>query len=514
VGTGSVIRVTTAPKDAEDCYPAWSRDGRFIAFHRNWGSASGYYVVPALGGAERRIGSAKGAAGTGMAWTPDGKSLVVSTDAGGTPAPPPLMLIDPETGEQTALTAPPSNSEGDHYQAFSPDGKTLAFVRMLPHTAGEIYLMSWPNRQSRRLYKQDPIAQGLAWMPDGRSIIFASGIFSTDDSRLWRLSVKDGRPVPITAAGQSAYNPTVAPHGDRLAYVQGIANMNIWRLELNGATRPTKARPTKLISSTRVQLFPQYSPDGKKLAFYSNRSGNGEIWVGDAEGQSSFQLTKSQSPHTAGPAWSPDGSLIAFDSRPYGHADVFVVRSDGALLRRLTMQSAENVRPSWTRDGKWVYFSSDRTGTSQIWKVPANGLESPSNPAIQVTHGGGYAAMESPDAKYLYFTKSRENSALWRKGIQESIDAGEEPVSVPLQEWGQWTCGPNGIFFFYWPEHYHQDVRLKFLDLVTKRIHELARIEKPIIGGRNLTLSPDGRYVAYSQIDNSGSDIMLVENFR
>jgi Tol biopolymer transport system component len=187
--------------------------------------------------------------------------------------------------------------------------------------------------------------------------------------------------------------------------------------------------------------------------------------------------------------------LIAFDSRPNGNADIFVV-------------------PSWSRDGRWIYFMSMRSGEQQIWKVPADTGESPSTPAVQVTHGGGIDAFESADGRHLYYAKGRGKTGLWRKAL--AVPNGrEELVLEPLQYWGWWALAPQGIYFLEEPELPRlAKVRLKFFDLASKRITELATLEKPVNRTTpSICLSPDGRHLVYTQTDRDGSDIMLVENF-
>jgi Tol biopolymer transport system component len=264
-----------------------------------------------------------------------------------------------------------------------------------------------------------------------------------------------------------------------------------------------------------VQLDPQYSADGRSLAYASDRSGSWEIWVSDADGRTATQLTHFGGPLVGTPRWSPDGSSIVFDSKSDGNPDIFVIRPDGGGLRRITTSVSEDVAPSWSRNGKWVYFGSNRSGGFQIWKVAGASGESPSTPAIQVTRRGGFNGIESSDGKYLYFNKDRATGALWRLSL-ESGAATEEPVLKSLQDWGWWTLGQRRIFFLEAAGPQRPSVaRVKFLDQATNRIYELAKSEKPVTWQTpTLTVSPDERSVVFTQIDDVGADIMLMEGFR
>src|SRR5262249_60122491 len=128
---------------------------------------------------------------------------------------------------------------------------------------------------------------------------------------------------------------------------------------------------SNLIHSTLLEQEPQYSPDGKRIAFVSNRSGSDEIWVCNNDGSSLTQLTSLGGLHNGAPRWSPDGKHITFDCYLRGLPDIYMVSADGGKPHRLTGEPSGNVVSSWSRDGKWVYFTSEQT--KQIWKIPAAG---------------------------------------------------------------------------------------------------------------------------------------------
>ena len=166
---------------------------------------------------------------------------------------------------------------------------------------------------------------------------------------------------------------------------------SICRQRSNG--RPSAL--TRLISSSRREDTPNFSPDGKRIVFSSNRSGHWEIWVCDSDGQNSVQLTSFGGSYVTGtPRWSPDGKTIVFDSVTRGKPDIFVINAESRVQRNLTANSYLDAVPSWSRDGRWIYFSSDRGGDGglQVWKMPVE-VGQP----IQVTKKGGLEAFESFD---------------------------------------------------------------------------------------------------------------------
>jgi dipeptidyl aminopeptidase/acylaminoacyl peptidase len=291
----------------------------------------------------------------------------------------------------------------------------------------------------------------------------------------------------------------------RLVYVRSTDIRNIWRISTSAPGAPASSPPSAAITSTSLDMSPQFSPDGRRVAFESDRSGPDEVWLADPDGSNAVQLTSMAATmgarRTGTPRWSPDGQLIAFDSNLEGHYHVHVIPAAGGKPRRLTSDPANDHVPSFSRDGKWIYFSSNRTGEYQIWKIPVAGGE-----AIQVTHNTGFAAFESPDGAYVYYTQTAgAPSALWR--IPAS---GGQPVKV-LEGVVQldFTVFDKGIYYIDQPSG---EARLQFYDLATGRSTTVARNLGDV--GQGLTVSPDGRTILYPRMDSPVNDLMLVENFR
>jgi len=499
IGAGAPLRLTTDP--AEDLSPAWSPDGRYLAFLRRSASENGVFIAPALGGAERKLGKTEPNLSR-LAWSPDGKFLAL-VDRPSPQDRDSIFLLSVEDGEKQRLTLPPESS-GDISPAFSPDGETLAFIRSNSLTSEDLYLISTRGGEVRRLTADERRIHSLAWTADGSEIVFSSnrgGGFS-----LWRVAVSGGTPGRVAVPGQDAYSPAISRQGNRLAYNVSFLDSNIWRIDRSSAGGRQNS-PTKLISSTRQDHSPQCSPDGKKIVFVSDRTGSDEIWVCESDGAHPAQLTFFDGPTTGTPRWSPDGQQIVFDARPAGNADIYVISAEGGKPRPLTLEPSHEVMPSWSRDGRWIYFCSNRSGAFQSWKMPAGG-----GPAIQVTKQGGFEAVESPDGQLLYYTKGRGPGGIW----QGPVAGGEEsqvPELLSAGYWRYWAVLDRGIYFLA-PVASARPA-IKFFSFATRRVMPLGVLERdPLQGPPGLTASPDGRWVLYAQADQSISDIMLVENFR
>ncbi len=148
----------------------------------------------------------------------------------------------------------------------------------------------------------------------------------------------------------------MSSNGGRLVYNKLISQrVDIWRVP--GPRAKGRAPPKKLISSTRRDFFPAYSPDGRRIAFTSDRSGRSQIWVCDSNGSNAVQLTRLQS--ADGPQWSPDGKYISFSGEwEDDNPDMGVVGVEDVFSRRLTQNPLGDIDSSWSRDGRWIYLNS------------------------------------------------------------------------------------------------------------------------------------------------------------
>jgi Tol biopolymer transport system component len=410
IGSGKPLRLTTDA--AEDTSPSWSPDGASIAFLRVQGGKAKLMIIPTLGGAEREIGEffvrpiyPSLAQSPPTTWTPDGRWVLTSASVSADPVAP-LWLYSVDGGEKRQLTTPPSRGWGDSYPAFSPDGRTMLFVRYSAPMTGDLCILEMSpnlnaNGEPRRLTSDNDLILGAAWTPGGESIVFSTnrgGVLA-----LWQIP-RSGSPSHRLSVGENGLFPSVSRWANRLVYSQSIRDSNVWRVNVQDLTDP----PALLLASTRADLNPSYSPDGRQIAFESDRSGNEEVWVSDADGSNAFQLVHMG--RSGSPRWSPDGQRIAFDSNVTGNWQIYTVSLRGGRPERFTNSAATDSRPSWSHDGKWIYFGSNRSGSWQVWKMPAGG-----GPAQQVTRNGGYNAFESADGKTIYYTKGEAAiSSLWK----------------------------------------------------------------------------------------------------
>jgi Tol biopolymer transport system component/DNA-binding winged helix-turn-helix (wHTH) protein len=499
IGSGSAVEVTSGAK--ADSYPAWSPDGRTLAFIRSMDHGNALYTIPPLGGTERKI--AEGYFVDGSSWSPDGKFLAVA-DRESSNNLPSLYLVSVESGERLRLTTPPNIKTEDRDPAFSPDGRKLLFTRCHETYACGLYLLDLspgyrPTGRPRPLREERDKIYGAAWTSDGKEVVYAVYREAGLGTQLIRIRLgASAAPEPLAYAGGSVTAPAIAQPANRLAYVHWSDDIDILQFQ------PGKP-PHRFASSTRYEGLPQYSPDGKRVAFCSQRSGQMEIWVCASDGAHPVQLTDFRD-HSGTPRWSPNGTSLAFDRHLKGVWRILVMASDGGAPHRLTADDADEVIPSWSRDGKWIYYASDRTGRYEIWKAPAKGGH-----GTQVTRNGGWTAFESYDGQSLYYTKNLDSldyqSGLWMLPIR----GGQEHLVLESVCCRTFSVMEDGIYYIPVPGP-GKRASLRFYDFASDKNREVAAIDEYV--GEGATVSPDRKTFLVGAATQIGSNIMIVDNFR
>ena len=505
---GNVAPLRLTPESDSSWGPSWSPDGQSIAFlsSRRGSADPELLVMPALGGSSRTIASGGlGNWGTrtttnsvAPSWSPDGIWLLWSQLAiPGSLAN--FVHAAPAGGGETHQLLEPASSGAKmrgHRPAISPDGHHVVWERCEANDC-DLFMAGIQDGQLtgtiRQLTHDHQSKRSPQWTHDGKEVIYLAGEVSSEVS-IYRVSVSDGEPVRIDGIGANAALLTLASKSNRLLYSTLSINFDIHRVDLKVAD----AKPERFLSSTRYDGSPAYSPDGKQIAFSSNRGGMRQIWVADSDGANVAALTSFSTGVAEDPQWSPDGRWIGFDASPEGNSDVYTVPARGGPVKRLTDHQGSYHTPSWSPDGKWVYFRSNRAGRSEIFRMQADG-----GAVQQMTHNDGAYGRISPDGKWLYYLVA--NKELWKMP-----SGGGEPTQVMAPGTGfAFDLTTHGFYLIGahqaegWPVIFYPFDGRKPRTETT--ISQLAR---------SLSISPDGRWLVYTTVDDPIYEIMLVENFR
>ncbi|WP_321472143.1 winged helix-turn-helix domain-containing protein [uncultured Paludibaculum sp.] len=503
------VRLTS--QASEETSPVWSADGRRLAFVRLSPAGGAIYTIDAHGGDEKLIApifsQRFGFRVRHLDWSPDGASFAVD-DKSNEEDTVSIFLVSAAGGARQRLTSPPARSTSDLAPRFSPDGKQVAFIRSIAPHLRAIYLVPTAGGGPRRITADLHWIGDLDWSPDGRELIYSTDRSGTP--ALWRTQAVPGStPQPLRPSGENAQFVSLSRRKGNLAYTQAVTDINIWRLRL-----PVNGEPagewTRLLNSTREDSVAHYSPDGKHIGFRSDRSGVPALWLSDAQGHQPLQLLKTGA--LAGTvAWSPDSRTIAYDVLIDDTLQLLTVPASGGKPTQITFDRSSHVLPQWSPDGRNLYYSSNQSGTWQVWRIPASGGSS-----TPVTRQGGCCARFSPDGKTIYYAKGYSAGGIWKT----PAEGGVEEVVIPevqAEYWGFWAVVEKGIYFLGGgTPGVPPPPPINFYDFNTRRTTTIAHHEKPgfLMGAYSYSISPDRRYLLTSQLDTSGSDIMLIDAVR
>lgn len=482
--------------------PSWSPDGKTIAFLSRNSAQQGFLnLIPSGGGAHRVLlqiadpGKTFFANHNHLSWTPDGASIVAPMATKNENG---IYLISAATGERRRLT-PPSHLL--HIAPLlSPDGRRLAYmIREGPPQAGieSVYVLTvGSNAPPERLYRGQSMASGLAWSPSQDDLIFCnahSAIFGPFDSRLYRLSTRVNRPPELLAAVPCN---TVTVQGSTLVFGKGSSvnqTGKMWAAPLEDIGAHTTFAP-----SSRYESLPSFSPDGSMVAFLSDRSGRPEVWLASASGENVRRLTNNGNPRSY-PRWSPDGTRLLYAVSPAG----FVVTPvAGGVSARLPIDDEVAADPAWSRDGQTILYVSE----SKLWRV---GLDGTNKRLIDST-SPHFSVHESPDGKYIYFTRPGSPNDLCR------MPAAGGPFEVLASNLAALHVAMTDSHIYTLTTHPRALQAFPLAGGPPKRLGAPAGTEgrSNLRLGLGMTVSPDNTRLIWAIGGAAELDLEIVRNFR
>jgi Tol biopolymer transport system component len=338
-----------------------------------------------------------------------------------------------------------------------------------------------------------------SWTRDGKSVVFFGEVGS--DVHLWRVWLGGERPPErVELAGSPALHPATGASHDRLVFSRYEWDDHLYRFN--------EGRPSEQIAaSSSFETDPHFSPDGRRLAFASGRSGHVTIWVADADGAGAYQLTRDTSHWQGSPRWSPDGHSIAFDAADdRGSVQIWTIDAGGGTPRQITSGSGNHSVPTWSHDGKWIYYSADGASGRDLWRVPIAG----GAPEQLTRTGSGFVGIESADGKSLVYQPKNADSPLLRlpltggppKQLVQCVRSSAFAMAVRAMVYVACDPGPNPV--------------LHLLDTVSGQDRILGTLQNFLPGAThvNLAVSPDGKTILFRGTTRKEADLLMIENFR
>jgi len=489
--------------------PRWSPDGTTITFSRlNSSGIWDIWEVPALGGTPRRlILNAMDAD-----WSPDGRTLAYRDLATET-----IWICDP-SGQNGHKVMTAESWSRNTEPRFSPNGREIAFVIRLGGPYGELAVADINTGKVRALTHDNALALSPAWSPDSSRIYFASSRGGT--MNIWKVAAAGGAPEQITAGQGDDAELDVSPDGKRIVFSTFRDNINIFESDL---LAKAGAENRKQITSdpARNQLQPAYSPDGKHLAYFSNRKGAEKegIWVANVDGSAPIQLVHDDWQNFS-PRWTPDGEHLIF-----GSYDLSDFEHPKSLYRRVSisggapqtiLKGEEDLNGDVGPDGGLVLRGSE--GKIQTFDPTSNKMQTLATIPLKQNWG---ILRWSPDGKLVAFrvNPSKENdpdAGLW-------VDDFKGPPRQIFRGWVLWfASGPKGEIFVL---EAHPNLRGVFWKVgwngqgLTRTSTAVPLIYSywsvsPEENNDYFDVSPDGHHLAYNPQGVQQANIGMIENVR
>jgi len=496
---GGTPRPVSSVKVEWESAPVFSPDGQQLVLQRNLGDHCVLVIVGVLGGGEREIGRCPGSVLLHLEWYPDGRALLlprsVMEDADdsstGQKVLPVLQRLDLSSGELTPIEYPWAQVDGDVQGRFSPDGTRIAFRRgALPFS--DLYVMNADGSDMRRLTHFGAWMPGFDWSSDGRSLLFPSD--HDGGMRLWRVDVESG--ALTRTAIEGVIWPDVARLRDVMVFMRENDLADLALVDVDGQL---DAEPQRPAPSSRSDWYPTFSPDGRRIAFISDRSGRWGLYVLESDGAVRLIAEHPQRDLRA-PEWSPDGRQLAYVVSGAGSrlflADVNAGRSRDITPDGLTVSSA-----AFSPDGRSLVLSARQDGQWALWSLNlddgqfsrlADGRASPHFVAsgrlayLDSTLGSGRISLldvGTGETETHYFPEiGYINYSGWL--------ADEAGITAFLM-----TPGP-GLYRRGWA-----DAEWRLLE----------PLDGEHFGTRHISLSPDGKKLALSYVSGENGDIYRVE---
>jgi Tol biopolymer transport system component/predicted Ser/Thr protein kinase len=486
----------------DDVQPAFSPDGRSIVF-RSSRDGGGLFVMGASGESARRIADR----GWNPSWSPDGREVAFATqpvfDAPyDRPTPSELWAVSLEDGRMRRV------SGDDAVQpAWSPHGHRIAFWGLVKGgSRRDLWTVPAGGGPAVAVTEDEALDWSPAWSPDGRYLYFSSD--RGGSMNLWRVAIDErsgrvrGEPGRVTTPAAFAHHAGFARDGSRLAYVSTSVEQELQRIRFDPGAERVTGEPQPLARDLRRLALPHVSPDGGWVV-YSQTEPQEDLLLSRLDGSERRALTH-DAYRDRRPRFSPDGKRIAFYSNRGGHYEVWTLARDGGDLRQLTRDpERRNARyPVWSPDGSQLLFS--RPGiTGEIVSV-SRGPDAPPLRALPpfLDPAFGFVGLDWSPAGGL-IAGMLVSTAGERGGIAVyDLAQGRYAILTDFGTFPHWL--PDGqrlVFQGQAPagggpdRDYPRAESLFVVDRVTRRVREVLSVPEVTLGYP--VLSPDGGWLVY-----------------
>jgi Tol biopolymer transport system component/DNA-binding winged helix-turn-helix (wHTH) protein len=486
---------------ADDTQPVFSPDGEQIAF-RSDRDGGGIFVMGASGENVKRITDF----GYNPAWSPDGREVVfastIADPASRLSSQTQLFTVNTTTGEKHPITP----QSGIAVQPnWSPHGYRVAYWAQVQ---GRLNVWTIPagGGEAVRVTNDASVDWNPVWSPDGTWLYFASD--RGGSMNLWRAPINErsgrvlGEIEPVTTPSIYAANLSFSRTGRQMAYMQRTQTSHIYRVGFDPARETAVGQPEPVTQGSKSTSTPNVSPDGEWIAAVE-ASQQGNLLVVRRDGSGLRHLTDDVYRNRQ-PVWSPDGKLLAFISNRGGRVDIWTIRPDGGSLRQLTYTLNGSItRPVWSPDGKRLIYSV-MNGTQVVIETdkPWSSQAPQALPGLKEPDTFFEATSWSPDGRRLAGFQLRGDGKYSGIGIY-SFENGDYTRVTDFGQSPFWLRDSRRLIFSSGPS---RDGAIHLMDSQSRKVHQIVSVAPNEALGD--AISPDNRWI-YFTLQVTEADIWL-----
>lgn len=370
--SGEAIQITKDEFANED--PIWSPEGDQIAFFSLRGNQPGIWRTPAFGGAPSLVATLPDGSAKLRRWSKDGSKIFVEMNRN-------LFALDVRSQQVNKLTDLDSAQVNSDSLSVSPDEQQVAYISSTQDGRSSVWVAPVRGGQPRQIASDAGHNRNPVWHPDSKHVFYSTNVDGV--YQIFLANVDGRKPAQVTFGDINSFALDVSPDGARILYGSTKEESNIWKASI------PSGEESALTSDLGSELWPEVSPDGKTVAYQAVRNlsqgdkiSNSSILIKQADSDESSRLDSDG----ALPQWSPDGKQIAF-MRLVGEEQSLwlaqtiggqnkplvtggLTRIENTLLPYLRVQTSSF---SWSPDGKKIVYVSDKNDRQNLWTISADG---------------------------------------------------------------------------------------------------------------------------------------------
>lgn len=474
---------------------AWSPQGTHIAYLAYGPNACGLYTVALMGSVSRKIKTCHTQTPPSLAWTADGKGIIYArvAESDRPDVATELVRVDLSTFEEVVY--PHQELGYHHHPALSPVGNQLAYIRQSTSTSEtlDIQLHSLDGDQAPlTLHTAALMVRHIRWSSDGKALYLITTRLDPP-TEAWRLDVATGNltRLPVDLNNNRVYGVDLADN--KIVYAQMSSASRIWQLSIDTPTQ-TSIQPARF-NSTGRDVFPQVSPDGQQVAFFSDRRGRMGLWISSFDGSATHELAPLRGLEYSPPQWLQDGRALVYADGGV----IYHIETGGGKPTRLSSDDAIYTAPWLSANDIWAYYTGTTPEGPTIWRAHLG-----THQIQRVSPVGVHEGLIGMDGNTMFFIRHPNPYQIYQRRVEDSVatpvfDLSTLEESVVI---GDWFIKKDGMYVIAASTPSH-------LSYINFESGKLSLVGDLPFRPHHLTRSPSGQVLLFVQHEERGLDLAM-----